>query len=174
MQTAENPTAPYEAVVARLTEDDDLSFWHTVLTVLTDEFLHRYEEAAKNREWLFIVGACSHWVRPHNSSWKTGAGRFVSPDGYKDWSPELDWSAIFVYRNRHWTRVEKPPGKRCVMFRAAVPTRTARHKQAAVNARWLPAGETVLYGFLHVEGRWKCVAASDDELHGRIGPTSRS
>jgi len=29
-----------------------------------------------------VVGACSHWVRPHNSRWNA-AGGFVCPDGYK-------------------------------------------------------------------------------------------
>ena len=168
MKTAENLKLPFEAVVTKLTEDDDRDFWQTALTVLTDEFLHRYDEEAKNREWVFIVGVCSHWVRPHNSSWKTKAGRFLHPEGYKDSSPQLDWSVTLVCKDRHWTLLEKLPGKRRVTFRVAIPARTARHKQAAVNTRWSPVEDTVFYGFRHRDGLWKCVAVSDEELRGRI------
>lgn len=72
MKTAENANALFEAIVANLTEDDDQNFWHAALNVLADEFLHRYEKEAKNREWVFIVGACSHWVRPHPNSMESG------------------------------------------------------------------------------------------------------
>jgi hypothetical protein len=163
MKTAENPSAPFDAVVAKLSESDDRDFWQAALTVLADEFLRRYAEEAKNREWVLIVGACSHWVRPHNSSWKTTSGRFMNPDGYKDSSPELDWSVTLVYQGQRWMPVEKLSGKRQRIFRVAIPTRTTRHKQAAVNTRWSPGGETVLYGFRRVDGRWACVAVSDGE-----------
>jgi hypothetical protein len=89
MKTGENRNVLFETIVSKLTVEDDCDFWRAALDVLADEFLQRYEKEAKNREWAFIVGACSHWVRPHNSSWKTTAGRFVSPNGYNDWSPEL-------------------------------------------------------------------------------------
>jgi hypothetical protein len=168
MNTRENPSALFDAVAAKLTQDDDPNFWQTALAVLKDEFLRRYDEEARNREWVLIVGACSHWVWSHNSTWNTSAGRFAWPVGYKDWSPELDWSVIFVYQNGHWKSVEKLPGKRVVTFRVALPARTVRHKQAAINTRWSPAKEVVLYGFRNTDGRWKCVAASDEKLRGRV------
>ena len=70
MKIPENLKLLFEAVQSKLTEDDDRNFWQAALTALTDEFLQRYDEEAKNREWVFVVGVCSHWVRPHNSSWK--------------------------------------------------------------------------------------------------------
>lgn len=168
MKTADNPNLPFEAVVARLTEDDDRDFWQAALTVLTDEFLRRYDEHARNREWVFVVGICSHWVRPHNSSWKTKAGRFMYPEGYKDSSPQLDWAVTLGCKGQRWACLEKLLGKRRVTFRAAVPARTTRHKQAVVNTRWSPDGDTVFYGFRHRDGLWKCEAVSDEESHGRI------
>jgi hypothetical protein len=168
MKNPENLKVPFAAVVAKLSEDDDRDFWQTALTVLTDEFLYRYDEEAKNREWVFVVGVCSHWVRPHNSSWKTSHGRFMYPEGYKDSSPEFDWSVTLVCKDRHWTHLEKLPGKRRVTFRVAIPARTARHKQAAVNTRWSPGKDTVLYGFRQRDGFWRCVAVSDEQLRGRI------
>ena len=168
MKNPENLKVPFAAVVAKLSEDDDRDFWQTALSVLTDEFLHRYDKEAKYREWVFVVGICSHWVRPHNSSWKTNAGRFIYPEGYMDSSPELDWSVTLVCKDRCWTRLEKLPGKRRVTFRVAIPARTARHKQAAVNTRWSPGKDTVLYGFRQRDGLWKCVAVSDEEQRGRI------
>jgi hypothetical protein len=171
MKTAENRNVLFEAIVTKLTAEDDREFWQVALGMLADEFLKRYEKEAKNREWVFIVGACSHWVRPHNSSWKTTAGRFVNPGGYQDWSPELDWSVAVIRHGRYWTPVEKLRGKGRMIFRVAIPTRTARHRQAAVNSTWSPGKEIVLYGFRHIDGRWKCVAASDEKLRGRISVT---
>ena len=168
METAKNPTTPYEAVAAKLTADDDGDFWQTALSVLTDDFLHRYDEEAKNREWVLIVGVCSHWVRPHNSSWRTSAGRFLYPEGYQHSSPELDWSVTFVCKGRYWKQLEKLPGKRLVTFRVALPAHTARHKQAVVNTRWSPGEEPVFYGFRLRDGLWKCVAVSDEDRRGRI------
>src|SRR6266567_1536761 len=39
---------------------------------------------------------------------------------------------------------------------------TARHKQAAVHTVWSTSGQLTLYGFRNVDGRWLCVAASDE------------
>lgn len=90
------------------------------------------------------------------------------PDGYKDSVPELDWSVIFLFRNREWELVEKLPGKRIKVCRVAIPARTARHKHAAIHARWTPNKEAVLYGFRKISEKWKCVAASDERLRGGI------
>ncbi len=168
VRTPQNPGEPFAAIATRLTEEDDPGLWQTALTVLTDDFLQRYDEVGKNREWLFVVGACSRWVRPHRAGWKTKAGRFAYPEGYNDGSPELDWSVVLVYRDQRWRRVERLSGKRRVIFRVAIPTRSSRHKQAAINTRWLPGDETVLYGFRRVNEHWKCVAASDQDDRGPV------
>ena len=166
MKAEENKTTLFETLEPKLGADDDRALWRAVLFVLQDELAQRVEES-KVGTWAMVVGACSHWVRPHNSRWNA-AGGFVSPDGYKDSVPELDWSVIFVFRNREWASVEKRPGKKIKVLRVAIPTRTARHKQAAIRTRWAPNGETVLYGFRKLAGKWQCVAASDEKSRGRI------
>lgn len=82
--------------------------------------------------------------------------------------PELDWPIVFICKDRDWTPVATLPGKRRTTFRVAIPARTARHKQAAVNTRWFPGKDRVLYGFRQITGFWKCVAVSDEELRGHV------
>jgi NAD(P)-dependent dehydrogenase (short-subunit alcohol dehydrogenase family) len=48
------------------------------------------------------------------------------------------------------------------------PARSARHKHAVVHTRWIPGAETVFYGFRNLDGKWKCVAASDEDLRGQM------
>jgi hypothetical protein len=167
MKTIENKTTLFETLEPKLVADDDHALWRAVLSVLTDEFAQRRAEESQRGAWAMVVGACSHWVRPHNSRWNA-AGGFIYPGGYKDSVPELDWSVIFVFQNREWASAEKLPGKKIRVFRVAIPARTARHKQAAIHTRWAPNGETVLYGFRKVAGKWQCVAASDEKSRGPI------
>jgi hypothetical protein len=167
MKAAGNETILFDTIEPKLTADDDPAFWRAALLVLGDEFAKRHAEESRRGVWAMVVGACLHWVRPHNSRWNA-AGGFVYPDGHKDSLPDLDWSVIFVFRNRQWELAEKLPGKRIKIFRVAIPARTARHKHAAIHARWTPNGETVLYGFRKMSEKWKCVAASDERLRGGI------
>jgi hypothetical protein len=158
----ENSKILIENVRGKLTVEDDLALWEEALRVLVQQFLLRYDREAKNREWVFLVGACSHWVRPHNSLWNA-AGGFAYPEGYQNSLPELDWSAIFSCKDRGWSLVPKLQGKNNVVFRVAVPARTARHKQAAVHTKWSTIQDPIFYGFRNLEGSWKCIAASDEE-----------
>jgi hypothetical protein len=167
MKAIENPAIPFETLEPKLAADDDRALWQAALVVLTNEFMQRHAEESSRGIWAMVVGACSHWVRPHNSRWNA-AGGFVYPDGYQDSVPELDWSLIFVFRNREWTQAVKPPGKKVKVFRVAIPARTARHRQAAIRTRWIPGGEAVLYGFRKVNQKWECVAASDEKSRGRL------
>jgi hypothetical protein len=167
MTRIEKPKIPLEVVEAKLSKDDDRDFWQAALSVLTDEFLQRYDRESKGRTWIFSVGACSHWVRPHQERW-TDAGGFAWPKGYNSFSPELDWYVILAFQNYGWIPVKKLSGKQQTIFRVAVPARSARHKQAVVYSRWIPGAETVFYGFRNLDGKWKCVAASDQDLRGQI------
>jgi hypothetical protein len=157
----------FETIERKLAEDDDPALWRAALSVLADELAQRQGEEMSRGVWAMVVGACSHWVRPHNSRWNA-AGGFVYPEGYKDSVPELNWSVIFVFRNKEWTSATKLPGKNLKVFRVAIPTRTARHKQAAIYTRWRPNGETVLYGFRKTRDKWQCVAASDEKSRGPV------
>lgn len=170
MKDIENDAILFETLQPKLGADDDPELWRTALSVLADEVEQRQGEKSRDGILAMVVGACSHWVRPHNSRWNA-AGGFVYPAGY-DSVPELDWSAIFLLRNRKWDSVKKLPGKRIKVFRVAIPARTGRHKQAAIHARWTPKGETVLYGFRKMSEKWKCVAASDEQSRGHISLNS--
>jgi len=171
MKNIEQLTIPFEAVEAKLAADDDRGFWRAALSVLTEEFVQRHAEESTNRDWAIVLGACSHWVRPHQTRW-TAVGGFAYPGGYKESLPELDWSLILVFRDRQWIPVSKLPGKKLKLFRVALPSRTARHNQAAVHTHWSPGNETVLFGFRKLNQKWACVAASDEKYRGRITTSS--
>jgi hypothetical protein len=81
MKTIENKTILFETLEPKLVADDDHALWRAVLLVLTDELAQRRAEESQRGVWGMVVGACSHWVRPHNSRWNA-AGDFVYPDGY--------------------------------------------------------------------------------------------
>jgi hypothetical protein len=167
MTKLNNPNYLIESVSHNLRADDDPNFWEAVLKVLADEFLRRYDHEAKNRKWIFVVGSCAHWVRPHNSSWNA-AGGFVYPEGYQNSLPELDWSALFSYQDQRWNLIEKLPGKKQRVYRISVPARSMRHKQAVVHTQWSASQDPVFYGFRNLDGSWKCVAASDERLEGSV------
>jgi hypothetical protein len=158
----------------RLTAQDDPGVWKEILAVLGEEFLQRYRaERGEKESWFLRIGACSHWVRPHQSRW-IAAGGFALPIGYKGscgWSnglPEFDWSVVLSFDGERWTRVDRFSGKKQIVLRVAVPARTARHKQAAVHTMWSTSYQMTLYGFRNVDQKWLCVAASDERKHGRI------
>jgi hypothetical protein len=167
MKDIENKTMLFERIAPKLVREDDHHLWPAALSVLADEFMQRCAEETQRGVRAMVVGACSHWVRPHQSRW-SAAGGFAYPQGYKNSVPELDWSVIFAFRNREWSSVKKLSSKKTKVFRVAIPARTARHKQAAVHTQWSPRGETVLYGFRKVAEKWECVAASDEKSRGHI------
>lgn len=165
---------PMDCILDRLTAEDNPAAWKKVLSALGEEFVERYRaQKGKKESWFLRIGACAHWWRPHQSRW-TAAGGFALPVGYKDasgWShglPEFAWSVIFSFDGEHWRRVNKFRGKRQIVLRIAVPSRTARHNQAAVHTIWSTSRELTLYGFRNVDGKWVCVAASDEDKRGRI------
>ena len=172
MKAIVDNTILFETIEPKLVADDDPALWRAALFVLADELEQRHAEESRRRVWAMVVGACSHWVRPHNSRWNA-AGGFIYPHGYKDSVPELDWSVIFVFRNQEWTTAKKLLGKSAKVFRMAIPARTARHKQAAIHSRWTPNEETVLYGFRKVADKWQCVAASDEKSRGPVNANSQ-
>lgn len=158
---------PITALEGILSRDDDPYLWRAALSVVTDDFLQRYNRGSKNKNWGIVVGACSHWVRPHQTRW-TKAGGFAYPAGYKSFKPELDWSVILLFHDQKWIPVVTLPGKRLALLDVVIPSRTARHKQAVIYSRWRASGELVFYGFRKLDGKWSCVAASDEDQTGRI------
>jgi hypothetical protein len=170
MSETDVATLFFNAIHPNLTLDDDPAFWRTLVAVLADELGRRRAAKMKHTVWAMVVGACSHWVRPHNSGWWDATGNFVYPQGYKDSVPEFDWSVIFVLRNEEWTAVSKLPGKKIEVLRVAAPTRTARHRRATIHTRWTPNGNEVIYGFTKAADNWNCLATSDEESPRRLRP----
>jgi hypothetical protein len=106
----------FQVVFGKLTTKDDRDLWQITLTVLSHEFLQRYDREAKKTRLEFSRWCLSPGVRPYQTRW-TAAGGLAWPEGYKDFSPELDWSVILLFRNRCWMPIEKCSAKRRVVFR---------------------------------------------------------
>lgn len=167
MDSVLNTIFPFTALETILSADDDPLLWRAALSVVTDDFLQRYQRESTNKNWGMVVGACSHWLRPHQTRW-TKAGGFAYPQGYRNFKPEFDWSIILLFRDEQWVPVVRLRDKRLTSFRVVIPSRTARHKQAVIYTRWHPGEKSILYGFRKLDGKWQCVAASDEAARGRV------
>jgi hypothetical protein len=168
-----NRSAMVAAVHPHLGKDDDKAFWDHAIDVLVTDVESEISESGSDREIYAWFGACSHWLRPHQTRW-TAAGGFAWPTGYtggsysRDGAPEFDWSVKFCWdlASKVWEPSERFKGKKKLIFRAALPTRTTRHDQAAVHTIWEPGSpaqtkrKTVrIYGFRKIEHEWTCVAS---------------
>lgn len=163
------------ALQERLTVEDDPTLWEQVLKTLAEDALTI--EPVKHGSALYAeVGVCSHWLRPHQSRW-TAAGGFAYPTGYGDGDggglpvarvglPRLDWSLklLFIPTSGEWVVPTELPTKRFNSIRVAIPSRTTRHRQAAVHTLWSPRTLdarrklTALYGFRNSNGIWELKA----------------
>src|SRR5207249_2239923 len=108
----------------------------------------------------------------HPIRWTAGGG-FAWPFGYdkmtSGWSyrasPELTWSEFLKWTGEAWEPGRL--GKRCFVFRTAVPARTARHLQAAIHTIWTPHAPNSrekriqLYGFRKKDGKWSLAASEE-------------
>lgn len=157
-------------IVEHLTADDDPDLWDVATTILLTEAAE--EAAAGAREDVYAqVGCCHHWISPHHPIRWTADGGFAWPFGYDKtttgWSyralPAFTWS-----ESLRWTGDDWEPGRtgrRCLLFRVAIPARTARHLQAAVHTIWMPRLPTgrekvvQLFGFRKRKGVWSLTAS---------------
>ena len=165
-------TISMDSIQDQLTTEDDPGAWKEIVGVIGEEFVTRYRACSTTkRPWFLRIGTCSHWWRSHQARWMA-AGGFTWPVGYSanGWPglPEFDWSVVLSFNGQRWEKVEKFSGHKQVVLRVAVPARTARHKQAAIHTLWSTSRDPVFYGFRNVEGKWQCVATSDERKHGRI------
>jgi hypothetical protein len=162
------------AVRERLSAEDDPALWEQVLKVLAEDA--SIFEAVTGGSRLFAeVGVCSHWLRPHQTRW-TAAGGFAWPIGYggtrfsRTGLPLFDWSVKLQFNPAPlgWVTPEKLPTKRSISIRVAVPSRTTRHRQAAVHTLWPlrtldgKRERTVMYGLRNLNGVWELKACSRD------------
>jgi hypothetical protein len=163
-----------ELISSYLSPEDDLDFWLAAISTLFRDVEIDLEESSLIASVYVQIGACSHWLRPHQTRW-TASGGFASPSGYgggvysRTGLPEFDWSVLlhFDVKKQAWQPVQKLTNKRHFIFRAALPTRTKRHSQAAIHTIWLPSrpsdGEVKFarfYGFRNLGNGWDCVAST--------------
>ena len=162
------------ALRERLTADDDPALWEQVLKVVAEDS-SILEAVADGSQLYAEVGVCSHWLRRHQTRW-TAAGGFAWPAGYggsgfsRTGLPLFDWSERLQLdpAPRGWVSPEKLPTKRSLSVRVAVPSRTTRHRQAAVHTLWPPGTldakreRTVFYGLRNLNGVWELKACSRD------------
>jgi hypothetical protein len=158
-----------------LTPEDDPLFWAiATYTLLGDMFLFLTREPQKHE--IFVqFGACSHWLRPHQTRLSL-AGGFALPVGYDDSGssrrglPEYDWEIKlhYNYTINEWVLVDKFFGKTKLIRRFTLPTRTLRHNQAAIHSIWTPGTprkprekRIEYFGFRKMNGTWKCVFPSN-------------
>jgi len=163
------------ALQQRLAVEDDPALWRQVLRTLAED-ASTLETVNDGSPLYAEVGVCSHWLRPHQTRW-TAAGGFAAPKGYGDGGggglplarvglPRLEWriSLLFNPTAVEWVVPAELPTKHFNSIRVAVPSRTARHRQAAVHTLWsrrtLDARriQTVLYGFRNSNGVWELKA----------------
>lgn len=130
---------------------DDRRFWQTVVPWLLADAASESESYGGKGPILAQIGACSHWIRPHQSQISI-AGGFAAPFGYGNDAqgysfrslPELDGSLVFRLDSRSgvWEQTKGRPGRRPLVLRASLPARTARHGKAAIHTIWTPGSPT--------------------------------
>jgi hypothetical protein len=167
-----------DRIQERLNQDDDVRLWQVALeTVLGDAaFLCRQQRA--KLEIVAQVGCCSHWLSPHNKGSWFRYGWFAWCSGYGSIGhcifglPEFKWSAAWkwVPRESSWEPLERIGSQRRLLFRVAVPARTARHVRAIIHTCWSPRTPTIsekmqrAYAFVKTGSEWRF-----DAMSGRWG-----
>lgn len=149
-------------IAEHLTPDDDPDLWDMATRTLLAE---AEALAAETKQDVYAqVGCCHHWISPHHPIRWAADGGFAWPFGYDQTTtgssyralPEFTWSEFLKWMGEAWEPGRT--GKRCLVFRIAIPARTARHWQAAIHTIWTPRSPTTrekvvqLYGFRKQEG----------------------
>ena len=170
-----NHNSLVEIIEPFLGPDDDSAFWNQAIHVLVSDIESEISERPPDRDIYLTIGACSHWLRPHQTRWAASGG-FAWPTGYGGGTlsrrglPQFDWSVIFLWdvNSEIWEPVNRFKGKKKLTFRAALPTRTTRHDQSAVHTLWEPGSpihptkkRVRFYGFRKREQDWACVESKD-------------
>ncbi len=81
--------------------EHDAAFWKIALDTIAYDAAHEIGDYV-GRTIVMEAGACSHWLRPHQTRW-TANGGFAWPSGYggRRWSrtglPQLDWFFTFEW-----------------------------------------------------------------------------
>lgn len=147
------------ATIRRFDADDDPELWRVALGYIL-------AKAPAMPDVLAEIGQCSHWLRPHRSRW-TADGGFAWPSGYGGGIggynhralPQFDGSVVLGWSGSEWEVVERRSVRTDVWI--AIPSRTRRHRQAAIHSFWHTGREKelVFYGFRRREDGWACTAS---------------
>lgn len=170
-----NHNSIIEIIEPFLGPDDDSAFWNQAIHVLASDIETELSERTPNCDIYLNVGACSHWLRPHQTRW-TASGGYAWPVGYgrgidsRSGLPQFDWSVKFLWNvnSENWEPINRFKRKKKLIFRAALPTRTTRHYQAAVHTIWEPGSpidprkrRVRFYGFRKQQQDWTWVDSYD-------------
>jgi hypothetical protein len=162
----------------RLTAYDDPNLWNTAVERIIPEAEMLCDRRSGRMRLFLHIGSCSHWMSPHNKgSWFPDA-RFAWPTGYV-WHrslifglPEFDWFLTWewITRDSRCEPVSEVSRKHSLVFRVALPARTARHVRAVAHTLWTPGSPTTPkkellqgYAFAKVNGQWQCVGTSGSD-----------
>lgn len=154
-------------MIFRLDEEDDPGLWLAALRYI----LRGWQPEVGH---ILEIGRCSHWLRPHQTRWRADGG-FAWPAGYADGTgfsrnglPEFDWSTRLSWDGANWVFPYhfKHLGGRRPELRIAIPSRTRRHRQAAIHTLRHTGGDwlRVFFGFRHKQDGWVCTA--DSSING--------
>ena len=165
-----------EMALRHLADEDDPALW---LTAIDQVYTDAAYLCAGNVSGKFVathLGACSHWLRPHQTRW-TADGGFAWPTGYggapssRAGMPQHDWHVSLWWSEESGRWQADPPrrwaNRASLLFRVSIPTRTARHQQAAIHTIWSPGTPprptepaVQFYGFRRRASGWTCTATS--------------
>jgi hypothetical protein len=167
------------SVSENLRDDDDPRLWEAAIATIFGDAELLCRSSQSKRPIFAEVGRCSHWLSPHNKgTWFKDVEKFAWPSGYGHNGslvfglPEFDWSAVWRWDEADsvWDAVPRLPGRRLLLFRVALPGRTARHVRAVAHTVWTPGSPTAPqeellqgYAFKQVGGDWKCAAVAGRE-----------
>src|SRR6185437_15741505 len=153
--------AAVDSLPLHLRNGDDFELWRVALEQILSELPLRTGS-------LVQIGRCSHWLRPHQTRW-TADGGFAWPTGYGSGTggfcpealPQFDWSIMITWTGDRWELAHDKSAKPAL--RVAIPSRTCRHQQAAVNTIWMTGKEKErrFYGFRYKDELWSCTAESE-------------
>lgn len=132
-------------LVALLEPDDDAALWDCALGTILPQLDARWASEPRGVRRVYVgLFRVSAWRRPHQTRWILGGG-FAAPEGYGRHADEgRDW-VVWLTRARESARWMAGPrgeprglGRGDYVVRVSIPSRTARHDQAAVAASWRP------------------------------------
>lgn len=158
-----------EIIAEHFSADDDPQLWEVAMTTLLTE---AERAAAHTRTEVYSeIGCCHHWICPHRPIfWMPNGKRFAWPFGYNKTVtgfsyralPAFTWSECLTWTGENWEPGRT--GRRCLVFRIAIPARTAGRQRAAIHTIWTPRSPTSrekrvqLYGFRKRKRGWTLTA----------------